>query len=144
MDVKRISGTGNITDALTVRDLVFTREQGFLQPDHDAFDTPSEHIVVYEQGRPVATGRCYADPDHPDHWHLGRICVLAEMRGRDLGLLIMRHLEEICREKGARCLVLGAQLHAVPFYEKCGFSGTGERYFDEHCEHENMQKQIPS
>ncbi len=52
----------------------------------------------------------------------------------------MEELEKIAREQDAACLRLGAQLYAVPFYERCGYRGTGERFMDEFCEHEMMEK----
>lgn len=140
MDVKTFSGTDDLSDALLVRDLVFTREQGFQNPDSDEFDTVSLHVVVYDAQNPVATGRCYSDPDEPQIWHIGRICVLADYRGRDLGRVIMEQLETLARREGAKTLVLGAQVYAVPFYQKCGFQPTGKRYMDEFCEHEMMEK----
>ena len=53
---------------------------------------------------------------------------------------LMEELEKIAREQDAACLRLGAQLYAVPFYERCGYRGTGERFMDEFCEHEMMEK----
>lgn len=128
-----------ISDALFVRDAVFTVEQGFTIPDEDEFDLVADHVIIYSDEKPVATGRVFCEADGA-LFHLGRIAVLREFRGFQLGRLIMDELEKLARAHGAKKLTLGAQLYAVPFYEKCGFIATGERFFEEFCEHEELYK----
>lgn len=52
MEIRFFDGTDNLSDALWVRDEVFTKEQGFTIPDEDEFDAVSRHMVVYREGRP--------------------------------------------------------------------------------------------
>lgn len=130
-----------LADALLVRDIVFSKEQGFTIPDQDEFDEQACHVVLYEDGAPIATGRVFSE-DGGETYHLGRIAVLRECRGRNLGARVMQELEKIAAERGAKKLVLGAQLHAVPFYQKVGFAPTGHRFFEEFCEHEDMTKDL--
>ena len=131
----------NLSDAFYIRAEVFTKEQGFSDPDSDELDDCATHIVIYHDGQPAATGRVYCDRDGAT-FHLGRIAVLKEFRGCRLGRDVMEELEKIARRHGAKLLVVGAQLYAVPFYEKCGFISTGERYMDEFCEHEFPHKRL--
>ena len=140
MDVKLIEGTGDLSDELFVRDEVFTKEQGFTIPDADEFDAISIHAVLYDGDRPVATGRTFAEEDCC--WHLGRIAVLKSHRGLQLGRRVMEELEKVARSHGAKRLKLGAQLYAIPFYQKCGFVPTGHRFFEEFCEHEDLVKEL--
>lgn len=141
MEVKIVHGDGDLSDAFLIRDTVFTKEQGFAAPDVDALDPLSVHVVLYEDGHPVATGRCCME-DNGKTGHLGRLCVLKEQRGKDLGRAVITELERLAVQAGAKQLRLGAQLYAIPFYEKCGFVPSGERFFDEFCEHEWMQKSL--
>ena len=131
----------DLSDAFWIRDEVFTKEQGFSIPDVDEYDERSVHVVIYRDERPVATGRVYSDDDKIT-FHLGRIAVLKQYRGMDLGLNIMEELEKIARVRGAKHLVVGAQLYAIPFYQKCGYVPTGKRFFEEFCEHETMIKEV--
>ncbi|NBI79669.1 GNAT family N-acetyltransferase [Anaerotruncus colihominis] len=140
MEIRFLNGRDDLSDAFFVRDEVFTKEQGFTIPDADAFDAISDHMIVYIDGKPAATGRVYRD-EH-GAFHIGRIAVLKQYRGRQLGRLLMDRLEAAACEQGAEKIVLGAQLYAVPFYEKCGFTGTGERFFEEFCEHETLVKTV--
>lgn len=141
MEIRFFDGTDNLSDALWVRDEVFTKEQGFTIPDEDEFDAVSRHMVVYREGRPAATGRVYCDADG-ETFHIGRIAVCKAFRGGQLGRLLMERLEAAARERGAKKIVVGAQLYAIPFYEKCGYRPTGERFFEEFCEHETLVKEF--
>jgi len=116
---------------------MYGNEQGFTLPDADGYDPQAVHLVIYDAEKPVATGRIFKDDGF---FHPGRIAVLKDYRKKQLGRLLMEELEKIAREQDAACLRLGAQLYAVPFYERCGYRGTGERFMDEFCEHEMMEK----
>lgn len=139
---KIIPPSGDIADALAIRDAVFTVEQGFAQPDLDENDPLAYHVVIYDGENAVATGRTFRYRD--TLFKPGRIAVLKAYRGKNLGRMLMDELERISLEQGAASLTLGAQLYAVPFYEKCGFIPTGEQYMEEFCAHETMIKALQS
>ncbi len=141
MDVKILRPGDDLSEALWIRDEVFTKEQGFANPDQDKFDAAACHVLLRENGRPVATGRVFRE-ETGGPYILGRIAVLKAWRGRSLGRLLVEELEKIAAGQGAETLELGAQLYAVPFYRKCGFLPTGKRYMDEFCEHETMLKTL--
>lgn len=51
---------------------VFCREQGYEEAEEfDAIDREAQHVVVYENGQPTATGRLYRT-EEPDTWRIGR------------------------------------------------------------------------
>lgn len=141
MNVKILRPGDDLSEALWIRDEVFTKEQGFANPDQDKFDAAACHVLLCDNGRPVATGRIFRK-EKGGPYILGRIAVLKAWRGRSLGSLIMEELEKIAASQGAETLELGAQLYAIPFYQKCGFLPTGKRYMDEFCEHEMMLKTL--
>ena len=62
---------------------------------------------------------------------------------------IVCRCEEVTREEimqairqGAKRLALGAQLYAIPFYQKSGYLPSGEQYLDEFCMHEMLYKTV--
>src|SRR5690606_17777518 len=72
---------GDLADASLIRRTVFVGEQGVSEEEEwDGLDPACDHIVLYADGRPVATGRIV--------WGrpvlLGRIAVLRECRGTGL------------------------------------------------------------
>ena len=141
MDIKIIPPGGDLAEPMRIREEVFTIEQGFAAPDSDSYDPVATHVMVYLDSVPAATGRFYADGDT---FHPGRVAVRKAFRGTGLGRVVMEALEQEARRQGAKKLRLGAQLYARPFYERCGYHATGERYMDEFCEHEYMEKELPA
>ena len=108
-----------------IRREVFIREQKVPESDEwDDDDSASVHAVVRLNREPVGTGRL--NPAGK----IGRIAVIAGLRGRGIGALITRRLLDEARHRGIREPYLHAQLQAVPFYEKLGFASEGD-VFDE-------------
>ena len=108
-----------------IRRRVFVDEQRIPEKDEfDAEDAASLHVLARLNRDPVGTGRL--NPAGK----IGRIAVIAGQRGRGIGSQILRELLESARRLGVREPFLHAQLQAVPFYEKFGFSSRGE-VFDE-------------
>ena len=108
-----------------IRREVFIQEQKITESDEwDAEDALSVHALVRLNREPVGTGRL--NPAGK----IGRIAVIARVRGRGIGALILRRLLEAARDLGIRKPYLHAQLQAVPFYEKLGFASEGDE-FDE-------------
>jgi len=117
-----------------VRRAVFTLEQGVAEAiDFDGSDAPCRHVVVYDAaGEPIGTGRIQPDG------RLGRIAVLAEWRGRGVGVWITEALIEAARAAGHEHVALNAQIHARGFYERLGFEARGERFMEADIEHIEM------
>ncbi|GAB7220321.1 GNAT family N-acetyltransferase [Vibrio comitans] len=117
-----------------VRNTVFTAEQGIdTNLDFDGQDEQAVHALVYDNDEPVATGRMLGDG------HIGRIAVLISHRGKGLGSAIMKALVNEARRRNFPRVYLGAQVHALDFYEKLGFESIGERYDEVGIEHQTMQ-----
>lgn len=124
--------------AAEIRRLVFIEEQGFSN-EFDNVDKLAYHAVIFDGETPVACGRYYGSCDP---FHIGRIAVIPGYRGKGVGAVIMKALEEFARENGAAELTLSAQTRAAAFYEKLGFRRVGEEYPDESCPHIEMRKQL--
>ncbi len=85
-------------------------------------------LVARATGEPVATGRLLAYA--PGVAKIGRVAVLAELRGTGLGRRVMRALMDAARARGDHEVVLHAQRSAEAFYLGLGFVPRGEP-FDE-------------
>lgn len=127
-------------DGLRIRETVFVREQGFTD-EVDEADAAAFHLVLYnEEGEPVATGRVFPGDDRA--YMIGRLAVLKEYRGLGLGQLSLEALERKALEEGAERTVLSSQCHAMGFYEKCGYTGSGDIYYEQACPHIHMEKPL--
>lgn len=116
-----------------IRHRVFTLEQGVDgRIDFDGLDPDAVQVVVYDGHEPVGTGRMLADG------HIGRIAVLADYRGRGLGTVVVTTLIDHARRHGFGRVYLGAQVRAVPFYEKLGFVRDGDDYMEADILHTPM------
>lgn len=108
-----------------IRREVFILEQRVPESEEwDEDDPVSVHALATLNREPVGTGRL--NPAGK----IGRIAVVAGMRGRGIGASILRLLLHEADRRGLREPYLHAQLQAVPFYEKFGFRPEGQ-VFDE-------------
>ncbi len=127
-------------DALYIRTEVFVREQGF-QDEFDLIDESCIHIIGYEDDAPIAVCRCFYEHD-PKVWHIGRVAVMKEYRGRGIGTLIMQEAENAILQSGGIAAELSSQCRAKHFYETLGYAETGDEYLDEGCPHILMKKDL--
>ena len=117
---------------------IFVKEQGVPEENEfDDYDLQVPHLVIFSDGEAVATGRNI--PYGENTVKIGRIAVKKEKRGLGLGEKIVKELLSKAKEDGAKTVKVGAQTHAVGFYEKCGFKlvGTPE-YLEENIPHYDM------
>lgn len=131
----------NHEDAKIIRTRVFCEEQGFsTRGEFDETDKTARHLVAYQGGQPVGTGRIFSDDGAV--WHIGRVAVLSECRGLHLGAGLMKEMEAEIRRLGGKSITLGAQVQARGFYASLGYAPQGEEYMDEHCPHVDMVKEL--
>ena len=127
-------------DSKTIRERVFVIEQGF-QNEFDDKDQISTHTVFYDNDKPIATGRVY-ETNKANEYVIGRVAVCKEYRGLGLGKDIVESLEKAIEDKHPKKITIIAQLHAQGFYEKCGYTATNEKAYDENRPHIVMVKEF--
>lgn len=125
--------------AREIRTKVFIEEQGF-QNEYDEIDEVAKHIVMFDQNDiPVATCRVFFDQNMNSHI-LGRLAVIKEYRGQNIGSKMISAAEQHVKEIGGTCLSLHAQCRVKEFYQKMGYHEFGEIEEDEGCPHIWMKK----
>lgn len=133
---------GMTKDVEYIRTVVFVDEQNF-KDEFDEIDPVAVHIAFYYNNKPIACCRYFkADCQDENVYQVGRIAVLKEYRGKNIGKHILSTVETQVKKKGAVKLVLSAQTRAKEFYKKCGYTETGNTYYEEYCEHIKMFKLI--
>jgi predicted GNAT family N-acyltransferase len=121
-------------EASRIRFAVFVEEQRVPREiELDARDAECVHALARLDGRAVGTGRLLPDA------HIGRMAVLKECRAMGVGSRILESLVRRARERGDREVVLSAQVHALPFYARHGFSAFGEVYEEAGIPHQDMR-----
>ncbi len=127
-------------DAYKIRVRVFVEEQGF-RDEFDSIDDYAFHIAAYDGDKVIGSGRFFSERNNGEY-HIGRIAVLPEYRGKNVGSAIMRKIEEFAAEIKAEIIVLSAQKRAMAFYAKLGYEAYGDEYLDEGCPHIAMKKYV--
>lgn len=132
-----IAVTTDIAACRALRRTVFIEEQGVPEADEiDDLDGEAIHLLAEVEGRPVGSARLLV---RGETGKIGRVCVLAEQRGTGLGAALIRAaVAELRRIPGVRQAKLGAQTHALGFYEKLGFTVLGPEYIDAGIPHRDM------
>lgn len=135
----KIKITKGLTENLAAKEIrrkVFMEEQGFNN-EFDTADDIAFHAVIYDGKIGVATARLYQDKTG---WHIGRVAVLPQYRGRRLGEKIVTELENFAKRHDVLKITLSAQIQAVGFYEKLGYKKLNDLHMDEFCPHMTMEK----
>lgn len=137
----RIEVTRDLATCRHLRRVVFIEEQGVSEADEvDDLDGEAIHLLAYLNEVPIGTARLLL---MGKVGKIGRVCVLPEARGTGLGAaLILAALEELRQQPGVTEAYLGAQVHAVGFYEKLGFAVEGEEFIDAEVPHRHMRRAL--
>jgi N-acetylglutamate synthase-like GNAT family acetyltransferase len=77
-------------------------------------------MVCEEDGIPIGVGRVHFNSE--DEAQIRSMAVEEEWRGKGIGAIVLKALEQIAIEKGAKKIILHARDHAVKFYEKNGYT----------------------
>ncbi len=125
-------------EALIIRKKVFVEEQGFID-EFDDTDKVSKHLLVYEEDKAIATCRIFFDEEKGSYM-VGRLAVIKEFRGKNIGSKVLKRAEDIIRRDGGKSVILSSQEEVVNFYEKQGYSKEGDLYLDEGCPHILVKK----
>ena len=132
-----IAPTRDIATCRALRRRVFIEEQGVSEADElDDLDDQAIHLLATEDGTPLGSARLLV---LGETGKIGRVCVLPQARGTGLGAALMRAaIAEFRRIPGVARVKLGAQTHALGFYERLGFQATGPEFMDAGIPHRDM------
>ncbi|MFN4130031.1 MAG: GNAT family N-acetyltransferase [Paracoccaceae bacterium] len=132
-----IAPTRDIAACHRLRRAVFIEEQGVSEADElDNRDEGAIHLLAVVDGVPMGSARLLLSGDTGK---IGRVCVLHQARGTGLGAALMQAaITELRRRPGIIRAKLGAQTHALGFYERLGFIAEGPIYDDAGIPHRDM------
>lgn len=120
-------------DLRRIRDAVFVAEQSVPpELEWDGDDEEAIHFLALENGYPIGTARLLADGQ------IGRVSVLRDWRGMNIGDALMRAVITEAEQRGLREQRLTAQVHATRFYERLGFEVVSEEFLEAGLPHVDM------
>jgi len=127
--------------ASEIRRKVFVEEQGF-NDEFDDIDMVAVHFVVFDElNTPIATCRVFKGNEQKTYI-LGRLAVMKEYRGKNIGGLLVEKAIEYVRKMKGKELRLHAQCRVSGFYNNLGFCEFGDVEDDEGCPHIWMKKEL--
>ncbi|MBE4735975.1 MULTISPECIES: GNAT family N-acetyltransferase [Streptomyces] len=150
-EVRVADGPADREACFAVRGQVFVVEQGVPEDlEYDAYDAGAVHVLaVRDDGTPLGAGRLlYGEAaagktgGELGVGSLGRLAVVAEARGLGVGVALVRAVEEAARERGLTAVDLGAQTHALGFYERLGYAAYGPEFSDAGIPHRAMRRRL--
>ena len=126
-------------DALQIRYEVFVDEQQVPKElEIDDLEEKAHHLVLYQEKQPIGTARIY---------HLGnqlykiqRVAVCKNFRGTGIGSALIKECEQQIALLGGQKITLGAQTHALAFYEQLNYIVEGDEFMDAGIPHLEMTK----
>lgn len=134
-----------LEDAYFVRNEVFVKEQGIPLPiEQDSYNEDSRHIVAYHMENPIAAGRIRII--NSTVAKVDQISVLPEFRLQQVGVRMMQVLEKYAinhpESTAIDTIVVYAQAHAVPFYERQNYQITSPEFIDGGAAYRAMEKKL--
>jgi len=118
----------------TLRHQVFVIEQGVpVELEIDGEDDAACHAVaLIDNDQVIGTGRMLASGK------IGRMAVRSDMRCQGVGRAVLDALINEARTQSLAGVSLGAQLSAIAFYQRAGFSCQGDVFIDAGIDHRQM------
>ena len=120
-----------------IRKQVFIAEQNVPEElEWDEFDHSSTHFIVTLADETIATARLKPDGQ------IGRMAVLAEYRHQGTGYRLLQFVLQHATGLNLNQVFLHAQVSAIPFYEKHGFTAVGHIFYEANIPHREMSLKI--
>ncbi|WP_371678938.1 GNAT family N-acetyltransferase [Streptomyces sp. NBC_01276] len=151
VSVRVASSEEDLAACYAVRTDVFVVEQSVPESiEYDAYDAVAVHVLaVGPDGAALGTGRLLHGPEalgktgSPEVGSLGRLAVRKSARGLGVGVALVRAIEAEAAGLGLTAVDLGAQTHAMGFYERLGYGAYGPEFQDAGIPHRSMRRTLP-
>lgn len=121
--------------AITIRRIVFINEMNVSEADEFEFDENATHYLVLKDKQAVATSRWRITDEGIK---LERFAVLKSHRSKGYGRLILKQMLEDAIQQN-KYIYLYAQIEAVNFYQKNGFTTRGDQFMEAGIKHIMME-----
>ncbi|CAM4332639.1 GNAT family N-acetyltransferase [Jeotgalicoccus halotolerans] len=141
MELKITDDPKYYNQCLEIRKEVFVEEQNVpLELEVDDYEKESVNILLTLDDRPLGTVR-YRDMGD-GLIKVERMAVRKIARGLHLGHTLMNFVHIHAEENGYTRAKLGAQVHALNFYEKLGYHVSSDEFDDAGIPHKYMEKEL--
>lgn len=135
--INKVNSPAELESCLSIRHEVFIIGQKVPRDEEiDGRDGESKHYLLTVDGQAAGTARVRII-EHDAK--IERVAILNAYQNKGLGKQLMRAiLDDLKQQQALNKACLGSQTHAIPFYERLGFSVCSEEYMDAGIPHKDM------
>ena len=142
MEIKVADTKESYEQCLDIRMKVFVEEQNVPPEEEvDGYEDVCTHFVLYDDAGEAA-GTVRYRPLDDGLVKVERMAVLKDHRGKKYGYDLMEGVHDHARSAGHKKAKLGAQVHAIPFYEKLGYAVSSDEFDDAGIPHKYMTREL--
>ena len=144
--IARVKNEAELLQALAIREVVFIEEQHVPESmDRDTEDATAFHVLAFSVGHAIGTGRLVtltkAPAEFAGKWgQIDRMAVLQSYRKSGVGGLLLAELEAEAGRQHMRGIRMHAQLSALSFYRRHGYTAVGPVFVEAGIDHLEMRK----
>ncbi|SCB81781.1 GNAT family N-acetyltransferase [Weissella bombi] len=130
--------------AIAIRTQVFMIEQNVPKSvELDNLDDQTIHYVGFLDSKPITTARIAENNEHTN-WHIQRVATIMEARGNGYAGQLLKQIIADAKQANIHSLDLGAQVQAIGFYKKIGFTAEGPVFQEANIDHRHMILELTS
>jgi len=138
---KPVSNEIEMAGAFHVRRKVFIEEQEIPEEEeYDTYDKDCLHVVAKSGENIIGTARVRFPASHIAK--IERMAVLPLFRGNHVGKGIIFCIHDLLEDRPTKRAILHAQYVVIPFYQACGYSETGNPFWEAGIKHIKMYKNL--
>ena len=134
-------GSSEYQQMVALRDSILRRHLG-LHFDQAELDQEARHILIGAFEEDDILGCCMLIEENPQTVRLRQMAVYNEKQGKGIGRALMNFAETLARDRGYKLLTMHARKDAQGFYEKMGYSTSGDEFKEITLPHLIMQKKL--
>ncbi|MFW5440689.1 MAG: GNAT family N-acetyltransferase [Methylophilaceae bacterium] len=133
--IKEVTWSTHETALRLIREQVFIVEQHVPESlEWDGLDAKAIHLLAFDdQQQPIGCARLL------ENGSIGRMAVMPDLRGSGLGKALLDKAIMLLKKRDLKQVSLSAQIQAISFYEKSGFTVCSKPYLDASILHVDMQ-----
>lgn len=140
IDTRPVTSSADRDAAYSVRRIVFQDEQHVpAELEFDADDETAFLVIAVANDEVVGTGRLVV---HDEYAKVGRMAVLREWRTSGAGRALLDALTAEALRLDITHLVLDAQVQAIGFYQRCGFTVVSDEFDQVGIPHRRMERRL--
>ena len=139
--VRKADWQNDMVSIMRIREAVFINEQNIpAEQEWDDLDSQATHFLSIDGNYAMGTARLTKESE--ECGRVGRVAVLKDWRGLDIGEAIIQAMIQEAKLQGFKMLTLSAQKHVIKFYQRFGFEAIGHEFLEVGIPHFDMNYKI--